>query len=427
MTRCPINKADLRGLSKARRQRTARLHQRTRELAPLLPQLINAAEEYHRYTVTNLDNAITAGADGQVEIDGITWDVRSVHSRDSVRVMAGTSQRQLGVEESRGFWTWAIIEILRHSGIRLEEMLELTHLAMQPYTVKPTGETIPLVHIPPSKTDEERLIVASPELVHVLSAVIKRVRGDQQHVPLSQRWDTHERELSTPLPHLLVHRRGNQFHVITPGSVHIWLNTLAARANLTVGGRPVHLTPHDFRRLFATEALANGLPPHIVQVLLGHKSLATTQGYAAIYPQDVIAAHRSFITMRRRDRPSEEYREPTPEEWAEFEAHFVQRKLSLGTCGRAYGTSCQHEHACLRCGLLRPDPAQIDRLRDIVANLADRIDEAEQHNWLGEVEGLRVSRTAAVVKLAQMNRQLITSSGAVDLGLPTLPTPKAQQ
>ncbi len=32
--------------------------------------------------------------------------------------------------------------------------------------------------------------------------------------------------------------------------------------------------------------------------------------------------------------------------------------MSVGTCGRAFGTPCVHEHACVRCALLRPDPAQ---------------------------------------------------------------------
>lgn len=26
--------------------------------------------------------------------------------------------------------------------------------------------------------------------------------------------------------------------------------------------------------------------------------------------------------------------------------HFELRKVSLGTCGRPYGTPCKHEHAC---------------------------------------------------------------------------------
>jgi hypothetical protein len=197
------------------------------------------------------------------------------------------------------------------------------------------------------------------------------------------------------------------------------LNDLAERANIKVGGARVRFTPHDFRRIFATEALASGLPPHIVQVLMGHASLATTQGYAAIYPQDIIRHHRTFIEKRRVTRPTEEYREPTAAEWDEFEAHFVQRKLSLGSCGRAYGTGCQHEHACLRCALLRPDPTQIDRLQDIIDNLRERIGEAKQHGWLGDVEGLRVTLNSAEMKLAQMYKlRSQHQGGTVELGTP---------
>lgn len=414
----PISRSDVSGLPKARRKVVARTQQRTRELVPLLPVLIAQAEKEKKQTAANLAAAQAVGHGGTVEVDGQTWTVLQPQPNSRVRISNDTGQRILTTEESAGFWTWAIIETLRHSGLRVEEMLELTHLAIQPYTIKPSGETIPLVHIPASKNDEERMLVASPELVHVLSAITQRIRNGNQAVPLTQRWDPHERVIGEPLPHLFVHSWNKTMTVLSMVTVNKYLNELAARANLTIGGRPVNFTPHDFRRIFATEALAAGLPPHIVQVLLGHKSLATTQGYAAIYPQDVIRHHRTFINTRRRTRPSEEYREPTPEEWAEFEAHFVQRKVSLGSCGRAYGTNCHHEHACIRCGLLRTDPAQIDRLRDIITNLRDRIEEAEQNNWLGEVEGLKISHAAAAVKLDQMERQL-TSNAVVQLGLPT--------
>jgi hypothetical protein len=33
--------------------------------------------------------------------------------------------------ESNGFWAWAVIETLRHTGIRVEEMLELTQLSLR--------------------------------------------------------------------------------------------------------------------------------------------------------------------------------------------------------------------------------------------------------------------------------------------------------
>ena len=115
-------------------------------------------------------------------------------------------------------------------------------------------------------------------------------------------------------------------------------------------------------------------------------------------------------------RPSEEYRQPTAAEWEEFEAHFVKRKLSLGSCGRAYGTNCSHEHACVRCALLHVDPEQADRLREIVANLQDRIVEAEQNAWLGEVEGLKTTLAAAEDKLESLEQH----DDPVLIGLPVV-------
>ena len=51
--------------------------------------------------------------------------------------------------------------------------------------------------------------------------------------------------------------------------------------------------------------------------------------------------------------------------------------------------------------MLRVDPAQRHRLRDIRASLAARIAEAEREGWTGEAEGLKVSLAAADAKLAE--------------------------
>ena len=56
------------------------------------------------------------------------------------------------------FWSWAIIETLRHTGIRLEELLEITHHSLVQHRTPGSGEVVPLLQIPPSKTDEERLL-----------------------------------------------------------------------------------------------------------------------------------------------------------------------------------------------------------------------------------------------------------------------------
>jgi hypothetical protein len=69
--------------------------------------------------------------------------------------------------------------------------------------------------------------------------------------------------------------------------------------------------------------------------------------------------------------------------------------------------------------MLWPDPAQQARLVEIRDNLRDRIAEAEREGWLGEVEGLQISLTAAEQKLGQLDHRRRT---AVDLPMPTVAT-----
>jgi hypothetical protein len=71
--------------------------------------------------------------------------------------------------------------------------------------------------------------------------------------------------------------------------------------------------------------------------------------------------------------------------------------------------------------MLRPDPAQQQRLEEIIARLRERLTEANDRGWLGEVEGLQTSLTAAEQKTVQMRRT------AVNLGLPTIPAKKAKR
>ena len=138
----------------------------------------------------------------------------------------------------------------------------------------------------------------------------------------------------------------------------------------------LHTASAKRRRLFTTDAILNGMPPHIAQLILGHEDINTTMGYKAVYPEEAINGPRSFIARRRATRPSEEYRTPTDAEWVEFLGHFQRRRVALGDCGRAYSTPCIHEHSCIRCPLLRIDPAQRHRLAEIRDNLMARIAEA---------------------------------------------------
>jgi hypothetical protein len=147
---------------------------------------------------------------------------------------------------------------------------------------------------------------------------------------------------------------------------------------------------------------------------------ADASGLGPIAPRPVPRRVPALAIARRRaERPSEEYRDLTAREWEDFLAHFELRKVALGTCGRDHGTPCAHENACVRCPLLRVDPAQKPRLEEIHANLIDRLHEAKEQGWLGEVAAIETSIAAAAQKLATM-RNLAADHTTAHLGMPTL-------
>jgi hypothetical protein len=199
------------------------------------------------------------------------------------------------------------------------------------------------------ESDEERLLLVSPELADVLNTIIARVRDPPTGaIPMLPNYDVAEKIWDPPMPLLFQWTYGGQRTPVSRQLIRNGLNEVLERIGLTdSAGQPLDFAPHDFRRIFITDAIRSGLPPHIAQVLAGHSDINTTMGYNAIDPADVIEAHRAFIARHRSLRPSEEYRTPTNEEWDAFLAHFEKRKVSLGTCARAFGTSCIHEHAPL--------------------------------------------------------------------------------
>lgn len=73
--------------------------------------------------------------------------------------LATGKRRDLTHEEQAALWSWATVEVLRHTGIRIEEMLELTHHSFIAYTLPTTGEVVPMLQVAPSKTDAERLLL----------------------------------------------------------------------------------------------------------------------------------------------------------------------------------------------------------------------------------------------------------------------------
>jgi hypothetical protein len=134
-------------------------------------------------------------------------------------------------------------------------------------------------------------------------------------------YDHHEKIWNPPTPRLFQRTIALETRPIPISGIRVLVSDALARTGLTdVTGKPLDFAPHDFRRIFTTDAIMNGMPPHIVQLLLGHKDINTTMGYKAVYPEKAINGHRAFIARRRGLRSSEEYRRPSDTEWDEFSA-----------------------------------------------------------------------------------------------------------
>jgi len=341
--------------------------------------------------------------------------IRGLHASVLVKPVDEPSTRRAvncHAYEADAFWAWAIIEVLRLTGIRLEELQELTHLSIRHYRV-PGGELVVLLQVAPSKTDRERVIPVCPELAHVLAMVVARARGTRSAVPLVERYDHYERLTSAPLPYLFQRSPNGTPMVIGHQGARDAIARAVARAGLhDVDGRPLRLVPHDFRRLFATEAVNGGLPIHIAAKLLGHLDLNTTKGYVAVYPEQVVRHFQAHLARRRTSRPSQEYREPTTQEWDGFQQHFRRRRMALGDCYRPYGSDCPHEHACVRCPMLRMDPTQLPRLLQIEHDTHRLLAEAKEKGWEGEAAGLEETLHHIADKKAQVQRLQANSGGS---------------
>nr|MDT0666686.1 site-specific integrase [Micromonospora sp. DSM 115978] len=158
-----------------------------RERLPALPALVRYVDQ------ARLDAAERLGAAGRTEpgqaftVSGRAFLRPVMPTAGGTRTWAtdrATGKRHdLTFEEHEAFWAWATVEILRHTGIRAEELLELSHHSFVQYQLPTTGELVPLLQIAPSKTDTERLLLVSPELADVLSAVVCRVRDSNGTVP----------------------------------------------------------------------------------------------------------------------------------------------------------------------------------------------------------------------------------------------------
>lgn len=155
----------------------------------------------------------------------------------------------------------AIMELLYSAGLRSFELVELNHddIDMANATVRARG-----------KGKKERI---NPVGSFALRAVQSYIEAKERH-PDRMRFDAEA---------IFINSRGGR---LTTRSIRRILVRYAGEANL-----PGDVTPHTLRHSFATHLLSRGADLRVVQELLGHQSISTTQNYTHLSMDEVSTAY----------------------------------------------------------------------------------------------------------------------------------------
>lgn len=152
-----------------------------------------------------------------------------------------------------------IIEVMYAAGLRVSEAVDLriSDLDLGARTIRVIG-----------KGNKERILFIYPDLVPKLSRYIDFYRSSFVHDNVEQ---------------LFVNSSGKP---LTPRGIQYILEKQGEKAGLR---KKVH--PHMLRHSFATHLLDNGASLRVVQELLGHESLSTTQIYTHVSIQKIREAY----------------------------------------------------------------------------------------------------------------------------------------
>ena len=164
------------------------------------------------------------------------------------------------IEEPEGLRDRAMLELLYATGLRVSELITLTpdQLSLTQGLVRVIG-----------KGGKERLVPMGDEAHDWIRQYLSEGRAELLH--------------GQPADYLFVTRRGS---AMTRQAFWYRIKKHAATAGINK-----HLSPHTVRHAFATHLVNHGADLRIVQMLLGHSDLSTTQIYTHVARERLKSVH----------------------------------------------------------------------------------------------------------------------------------------
>ncbi len=180
---------------------------------------------------------------------------------------SATAQGRNAVEVRRNT---ALMELLYATGLRVTELVGLPLAAV-------LGD--PRMILVKGKGDKERMVPLSQSARGALAPWIAQV---QAQADLARKSGRPASKFLFPGPGADGHLTRQQFHHL----IKVWA--------LNAGLDPARVTPHTLRHAFATHLLAGGADLRVIQTLLGHSDLSSTEIYTHVlddHLRDLVLQH----------------------------------------------------------------------------------------------------------------------------------------
>lgn len=162
-----------------------------------------------------------------------------------------------------------ILELLYSTGIRVGELINIKVSDINFHTkqIKILG-----------KGNKERYVLYGNYLEEILELYLKKSRN---------------KLLTKNIPYLFLNKNGGR---LTDRGVRLIINNIMSKSNVDL-----KVSPHVLRHTFATHMLDNGADIKVVQELLGHESLSTTQIYTHLSNERLREVYLSTHPRAKKD------------------------------------------------------------------------------------------------------------------------------
>jgi integrase/recombinase XerD len=224
-------------------------------------RLISAIKAYYKFLI--LDGAIQENPTLHLETPKMGRALPETLSATEINTMITGIDRS-SIEGERNY---CMIELLYACGLRVSELvsLSLEDLYLDEGFIRVKG-----------KGNKERLVPVHEEAIRVLRNYLRDVR------PLF---------LTKNDKHIFISRRGSG---LTRVMIFLIIKKVAAEA-----GIQKTISPHTFRHAFASHLVQNGADLRVVQELLGHESITTTEIYTHLDKRFVFESLRKYHPLSK--------------------------------------------------------------------------------------------------------------------------------